>query len=85
MQILSDCDANLEYSGAAIVAIVFLVVFVLLIFIDTILTAFALYRTLTKIDGQDLQIQKLQAELMELRQQRPTFKTTSSLVSCHKR
>ena len=67
MQILSECSANYDYGGAAIVATVFLAVFVILIIGDAVLTTIALWRTLTKIDGQDKKIQVLETELSSLK------------------
>lgn len=67
MQILSDCSANYDFNGAAVVTTVFLGVFVVLIFGDAVLTTIALIRTLTKVDGQDKKIKVLNNEVEELR------------------
>ena len=49
MQVLNECSANGDFSGAAIVATIFLSVFALLIIGDAVLTAYALFTTLSRI------------------------------------
>lgn len=44
VEVLSDCSANTDYGGAAVVAIVFLSVFVVLIIGDGILSGVAIWK-----------------------------------------
>lgn len=89
MQIVAECATDHSFAGAAIVAVVFLVVFVVLIFGDGVLTALALIRTFTRINNQDREIANLKAQIEELNAKHPITLglplAHSSFASCHKR
>ena len=46
VEVLTDCSAGVDYGGAAIVAIVFLSVFVVLIVGDGVLSGFAIWKAI---------------------------------------
>ena len=48
LQVLSQCEANYDHTGASVVATIFLSVFVALILSDAVLTGVALMNALTK-------------------------------------
>lgn len=50
VEVLADCSAGSDYGGAAIVAIVFLSVFVVLIVGDGILSGFAIWKAIQRGD-----------------------------------
>lgn len=52
VEVLSDCAANADYGGAAVVAIVFLSVFVVLIIGDGVLSGIAIWKAVQR--GQQM-------------------------------
>jgi len=62
LQVLATRDTSHDQTGAAVVAIVFLSVFVVLILGDAVLTAFALNKALTKDERETELMQRLKSK-----------------------